>query len=167
MFKVNDTVMYGRNGACKVKDIQRESFGGAEKEYYILTPVYESNSTVYVPVEGAEVKLKKLLSKSEIDSVIGEASAKKSVWIEDSRRRREAASAVIKSGNHADVISLVKLYHAKKEEFEAANKKFFVADDRNLQEAESLLFQEFSIVLNIEKKDIFPLIEGKLKVSNA
>lgn len=164
MFKINDTVMYGRNGACKIKDIQREKFGDAEKEYYIMTPIYESNSTVYVPVDGAEGKLKKLLSKSEIASAINDAARQEAVWIEDSRRRREAASAVLKSGSHADVIALVKLYHAKKDEFEAVNKKFFVADDRALQEAESLLYQEFSVVLNIEKKDVFPLVSGKIDI---
>ncbi len=164
MFKVNDTVMYARNGACKITNIRCESFDGTEKEYYFLSPIYDSKSTVYVPVEGAEKKLKKLLSKQEIAAAIDEAATQSLNWIDDSRRRREKANDIIKSGSHTDIIRLIKLYHTKKEELDAEHKKFFVADDRALQEAESLLLQEFSIVLNIEKSDIIPLIEGKLDI---
>lgn len=165
MFKVNETVMYGRSGACTIKDIQKENFSGAEREYYILTPIYESHSTVYVPVDNAHTKLKKLLSKQEIADIISEAAKFDEQWIDDNKLRREKAGVTVKSSNYVQIIRLIKLYRAKKAEFEENHKKFFIVDDKVLQEAENLLFQEFSIVLDIEKNDFFALISGKKKIA--
>ncbi|MBM6861086.1 CarD family transcriptional regulator, partial [Clostridium saudiense] len=36
MFKVNDYIMYGTTGVCKIIDIKKQKFlGREEKEYYI------------------------------------------------------------------------------------------------------------------------------------
>ena len=40
MFKINDYIMYGTTGVCKVSDITKEAIGDLKlKEYYVLTPI--------------------------------------------------------------------------------------------------------------------------------
>lgn len=161
MFNIGDTVMYGRSGACVIKSVKDENFSGEVRRYYVLSPVYEQNSTVYVPMDIASEKLKKILSEEEIRNVISLAAREDAEWIEDNKLRRENASSVIRSCDHILIIRLIKLYRAKKAEFEAMHRKFFVADDKALADAEKLLFREFSITLDIQEKDVFPLICGK------
>lgn len=47
MFQVNDMVSYGTSGVCELTAIEERDCGGKMVEYYILKPVYSSNSTVW------------------------------------------------------------------------------------------------------------------------
>ena len=35
MFKVNDVLVYGSQGVCKIVDIEEKSISGAKKKYYV------------------------------------------------------------------------------------------------------------------------------------
>lgn len=48
MHKINDTVLYGTEGVCKIKDIAKENFGEGIMEYYVLQPIYKQSLTIYV-----------------------------------------------------------------------------------------------------------------------
>ncbi len=52
MFSVEDYVVCGNKGVCKVDRIATLDITGVDKneEYYILKPVYHTGSTVYISV---------------------------------------------------------------------------------------------------------------------
>lgn len=50
MFSINDTVLYGANGVCRITDICQKEFSGVIKDYYILTPLSNETMTIFVPV---------------------------------------------------------------------------------------------------------------------
>ncbi len=39
MYKIGDTVLYGREGVCKIKDIVTRKLNNIDKQYYFLTPL--------------------------------------------------------------------------------------------------------------------------------
>ena len=46
MFSKNEYIIYGSTGVCKIIDIVKKKFGfNKEREYYILKPAYDTNST--------------------------------------------------------------------------------------------------------------------------
>lgn len=47
MFKVDDYIMYGMMGVCKVVEIISEKFINiVKREYYVLSPIYFNNTTI-------------------------------------------------------------------------------------------------------------------------
>ncbi|MDU2291865.1 MAG: CarD family transcriptional regulator [Clostridium celatum] len=45
MFKVDDYIMYGITGVCKVIDITNEKFiNGDKRDYYVLSPIHNNNT---------------------------------------------------------------------------------------------------------------------------
>ncbi len=47
LFKIDDYIMYGMTGVCKVMDITNERFtNGIKKEYYVLSPIYSNNTVI-------------------------------------------------------------------------------------------------------------------------
>ena len=67
MFKVNDYIMYGTTGVCKIIEIKKEKFlGRQEMEYYILEPVYSKNTVIKIPVDNTTIKMREVLSKEDI-----------------------------------------------------------------------------------------------------
>ena len=59
MFKVNDVIIYGTQGVCKIEDIEEKSISGTKKAYYVIKPVNDNGSTIFAPTDN-EFVLKKM-----------------------------------------------------------------------------------------------------------
>lgn len=163
MFQINDTVMYGNSGVCRVEDIRWEQFNSDSAVlYYVLKPVYESHSTIYCPVNSDKIKIRKLLSLEEIDEFIQMMPDVDTVWIENDQLRKEKYIDILKRSDHKELIMLLKTLHMKREEKEKFGRKFHSSDERIMKEAEHILHGEFAHVLHIQQEDVVDFIMGKL-----
>ena len=71
MYKIGDTVLYGRVCVCKIKDIVTRKLNNIDKQYYFLTPL-DDHITILVPTDNEEAlsKMRKVLSKKDIYELI-------------------------------------------------------------------------------------------------
>ena len=71
-YNIGDMVSYGLNGVCLVEDIKTLDFFGETDEYYVLKPVYDGRSTVFVPCskELLVSRMKRVMKPSEIYELI-------------------------------------------------------------------------------------------------
>ena len=58
MFQVNDVIIYGNQGVCKIAAIEEKSISGAKREYFTLRPIKEQGPTIYAPTNNALVQNK-------------------------------------------------------------------------------------------------------------
>lgn len=73
MFKVNDYVMYGSTGVCKIIDISKEkhiSINSEETDYYVLHPVFNYNIVIKIAVNNPNAPIRAILTKDEVLSLI-------------------------------------------------------------------------------------------------
>ena len=168
MVKVNDTVLYGAMGVCRVDSIEKMKFGREKKEYYILTAVNNPDSTFYVPVDSTELvaKMKRILSVDEIFEVIAEVVKEADIWIDDDNERRIKFGEIVGKGDRKELMLLVRSLYNHKLTQESIGKKFHAADERCLKDAERLLHDEFSYVLNLTPEQIAPFIEEQIAIIN-
>lgn len=163
MFCINDTVMYGNSGVCKIVDIRPEKLAGKKMTYYILKPAENENMTIYCPVDSDKVKMRRLLSLEEVYQLISIMPDTAIEWIEDDQQRKEAYTEIVRSGNHRELVKLIKTLYVKREERLSTGRKFHAADERIMKEAENMLYGEFSSVLHIRRDEVIPFIMGKLE----
>lgn len=165
MFQINDTITYGTNGVCKIDDITMKEFMGATKEYYVLKPVSDSASTLYVPVHNEKVvsKMKKILSKQEVYQLIETMPEQENIWFQKDNERKEQYKKIIADGDHGKLIGMIKAIYLQKKKREEEGKRLHISDDRFFKEAERILYDEFQYVLNIKKEELLPLIFSKIK----
>lgn len=156
MFQVGDTVRYGQSGICKIEEICDMTFGGTTQCYYVLMPLFKTGSMVYVPVENMELVSRMLppLTQEEVDAAIRTVREKKVEWIRDFRRRSEFAKKALSSGDRTEALYLIKsIYHHKKEIL-GQGARIHTTDDYFLKDAETLIFNEFSFVMDRSYEDI-------------
>ena len=160
MFRVNDTVNYSTTGVCKIVDIKTESFTGEESRYYVLKPVHQEGSTVYVPTENETLvaKMHKILCRKDVNDLIDQMPTCQLDWIEDEKNRQEAYKKIVAGGDRKDLIGLIRTMYFKQQELTAAGKKLHAADERIMKEAEKLLYDEFSVVFDVRPEEVLPLI---------
>ncbi len=164
-FEKDQMVVYGKMGVCRVVDRQMLVFGGAAKtEYYILAPLRDPRSLVYVPCDNVALlgRLRPLLSREDIDSLLSRVPQEEIAWIEDRGDRASAYRGVMNGGDRKQIVRLVRCLLAKKNEKAAAGKKLSSADEVLLQECVRLVEEEFSLALDIPAASVGAYIEDKL-----
>ena len=162
MFKQGDTVMYGSHGVCCVTDVREETFGPVRRMYYVLQPKKDARSTFYCPV-AQEERLRALLTKDEVLCLIREMPLTDIVWEEDDNARRERFAAVLKSGDHREVVRLIKTLYQQRRVRAEQGKRLHLADERMMQEAERLLYEEIAYVMDIPPDKVVAYIEETLE----
>lgn len=156
MFKVNEIVMYGLNGVCKVVEVEEKNLLGTKKEYLVLKPVNGDNSTYFVPIDNDSLleKLHTVLTEKEIAQIIASVSDESEIWIDDEKKRKEYYKKIITIGNHADLIRMIKSIHLKKREREEMGKQLHISDERFLKDAKKILYDEFQYVLKLSEQEL-------------
>lgn len=168
MFKVNDVITYGTQGVCKIVDIEEKTVSGAKKKYYVLKPIKDQCSTIYAPIDNEHVskKMRRLLTKDEINNLIDSMPDEKTDWISNDNERKECYNGILASGDHLELIKMIKAIYAHKKEREADGKRLHMSDEHFFKAAEQILYNEFQYVLDLSCKDdlmsyIFEQIETK------
>ena len=164
-FEKDQYVVYGKIGVCRVVDRQMLSFGSAEKEeYYTLAPRHDPRSSIYVPCgnETLMARLRPLLTKDEIDTMLVHVTEEDIPWIDDRSERASSFRAILNEGDRRQLVRLVRCIYAKKREKIAAGKKLSAVDETFQQECIRLVEEEFALALDIPMSAVDEYIRDRL-----
>ena len=167
MYQVNENVLYGSQGVCRIIEIAKKDFQGSQMEYYILKPVENNASTIYVPVnnEALTGKMRRVLSPEEIERLIASAPQQPSVWIENDNDRKEAYKAVLSGGDRMALLKVIQALYLHQEELRKKGKRLHLADEHIFKAAEKILYEEFALALHITPEQVPPFIRSRIQSS--
>ena len=165
IFHVGDTVMHPSEGVCSIAELRRMDISSAPQTYYILKPAAQkSSSTVYMPVARGNAVLRRLLSRADILGLIHGSGEYAGLWIADSKQRKEAFARILSEGNYAKIIRMIFEIHQERMRREQEGRKPCASDEAILAEAERLLHQEFSYVLQMSADEVAAFVCSELGV---
>lgn len=158
--KIGTYVLYGKTGVCLVKE-QTVMNGG---QYYVLSPVSDSRSSVYVPLSNDELigRMHPLLSREEIDLLLSSADEVRMEWPEDRNERAALCRGVLCGGDRKELVRLLCCLMRRKVERIDMGKRLSSMDENFLQECVRLVQEEFSMVLGIPAREVGPYIQERL-----
>ena len=160
-FSIGDYVMYGSSGVCRISGLEKHNFDGQhETDYISLVPVSSASSKYYIPKKNSDSKIRSLISKEQINQLIDEIPDTAATWFSDSHERKNAFTSIIKSDDYKQIISMIKALHMHKDLNK--RKKLNSSDENFMRKAESLMYQEFSIVLGISQDDVTDYISKRI-----
>lgn len=161
-----DTVVYGNNGICRVDDIQNMTFPGERKPrpYFVLRPINSKNSVLFVPRDNEALcsKMRAVLSKHQIDTMLSHLSQEEAPWIADKNERFERFHQTLRQGIHEELLAMIRCIHLHKQELAGMNRKLTSSDDSILQTAEKLVREEFAYALEIPQEEVGGYIRSRL-----
>ena len=155
MFSIEDLVVYGIHGVCKIADVEEKNIDGKNVSYYVLVPEEHAGAKFYVPIHNtaAVAKLRPLLTKEALEALLHSDEVKHDAWIADESKRKQRYKELICSGDRAAIISMVRALHVQKDLQLAAGRKFHLCDENFLRDAEKLLSSEISRVLGMAQSE--------------
>lgn len=168
MFKVNDVVVYSSQGVCEIIGIEEQKIDGEIKSYFVLKPKNSKGSTCYVPTwnEKAWSKIRKVMTKQDVDALIDSMPNKKPTWITNENERKETYRRILSSGDQAAIISMMQALFFHKKEREAEGKRLHMTDEHFMKDAEQLLYNEWQYILNVDKAGLIAYILKRLERNN-
>lgn len=165
MYQVGDTVMYGTEGVCTIADLQKMKVGRETSLYYVLRPVYREGSTIFVPVgnETLTAKMRRLLTKEDIDSLLAHICREELNWIEDAAERKAEFHRILTAGDRKELLGMIRALYLHRQSLQSAGKRLRTNDDQMLRDAEKLLNDEFALVLNIQPHEVSDYIRVRVE----
>ena len=156
MFSVDDYVIYGSEGVCRVESIGHPDIAGLDKlkSYYTLSPVYRCGK-IYTPVDST-IHMRRVISKDHAQELIGEI---KEINCDldvpkDAKLANVYYRDLVRSYECKKLISVIKYVFSKQREFAAAKRNVPAVDLKFFKIAEDMLYSEFAFVLGIEPKEV-------------
>ncbi len=153
MLNIGECVIYGSHGLCKVREILVPSFleRGKEKQYYMMISAVDAGSVLYVPVDGAEDKVREVISADYAEGLIDDIEDIDELELPEGKKAEPAILEVIKRNVADEMMGLVKSLRKIKALREVQGKKFATLNEKYLNIAEKLLFTELAFSLETEK----------------
>lgn len=155
MFKVNDYVVYGLTGVCRVEDIMRSDHDdNSETQYYVLQPVYNDNMTIKVPVNNPNILMRSISTKDDVLSLIAMMPGIDTIWIDNDKERVNNYKSALRTGKTEEWAKVIKTLYREREARTAEGRKLKKTDEDILNTAEKYLNEEFAVVLNIAPNEV-------------
>lgn len=159
MFCVGQTVLYGSNGVCVVDDVTEKRIGKTKMQYYVLKPLCNNTSTLFVPTANQQLvsKMRRILTEDEAEAILRDLPPCGD-WNDNKQERSEQFRAIITEGSCVELIRLIRLVRTHGQEQLAGGKRLHITDERFLKEAEKMICEEFSLVLHISRDEVLERI---------
>ncbi|MBE6887413.1 MAG: hypothetical protein E7484_03215 [Ruminococcaceae bacterium] len=165
-FAVNDYVIYGKSGLCKVSEIKTVHMANTKNKYYVLNAVNGNQVTIYVPCNNTTLvsKMRLPMTKEEIDLLLSNTKGQEIKWIDNNNERNEYFHSIAESENYKDWLLLIGCIYMKKREKLAAGKHLSSHDENTLKLLEKLIEDEFCYSLQLDKNQVSNYIKEKLEI---
>ena len=170
MFAIGSSVVYKSEGVCVISDIRAECFGApAGEQYYVLTPVRDSRSVLFVPVnnEALTAFMRELMSADEINKMVDELRGQRLELPPECRVRNNLFKDIISRGDRRELVVLVLTLSEKIEQTVAAGKKVGTTEMSAISRAERMLYEEFCATTDISSiSQVVPFLRGELRLGS-
>jgi len=164
MYKEGEYIVCGINGICQVEGTTTLNINGVDKtrEYYLLKPVFSNKSVVYKPTDLDDGTLRKALTRDEAKKLLDSIPSIETLAIGDEKTLEKTYKELIHSSNPANLVTLIKTIHLRKEKRLLKGFKITALDSRYFKQAEDYLYSELSVALDTPREEIRDFVSRQI-----
>lgn len=160
MYKVNEIVSYSSQGICEITEICQREIAGIVMDYYVMKPVFDSRSTVFVPVSNEKLvsRMRRVMSPGEASELIETINDGEILWVDNDAERRDLYQSILTEGLPSRLAALLRTLILRKRTLETASRKLRSTDETCMRTAEKLIVRECSYALGEDQDSLTQLI---------
>ena len=165
MYQIGEQVIYGIHGVCSVAGVEEKRIDGRCVSYLILEPIHKGDSRYLVPShnQAAMGKIRRILSEEALVALLDSDAVRNTAWIKDENQRKQEYRESIVSGDPTWLMQLVRMLYQHRQTQKASGRKIHLCDENFLRDAERLLTEEISIVMNMDQVQAKQYLQQRLK----
>ena len=140
---------------CRVNDISSMDFSGSDRLYYSLTPSFENDTTIYIPVDSDKVLMREIMTKQEAERFVLS-------WPDIAcEPHAKAHQQILKSGNCLELGAMIKEITRQSISGKRSGKALSGNQRDVIKIAQKLLYGELSVALDIDPAKVPEYIEKR------
>lgn len=165
MFGKGEYVVCGSKGVCTVEDVTTLNVPGVDgrKEYYVLKPVYNCSTTVYIPIDAGRESMRGVLSAAEAKKLIRGMEKIAPIVIENDKLLEQEYRGCMRTNLCEEWVRILKTTYQRKLKRQEMGRKVTAVDAKYSRIAEESLYGELAVALGIPKDRVPSYIEEELK----
>ena len=165
MYSVGEFVVKPNTGICKIDEIVMMSLGGSEeKPYYVLFPIDNEKSKIFVSADADRKRLRLAMTKEEAAAFLDEVPAMQEISVPSDKLREQQYKEAFRTNEAKELVGVIKHLYARTKKRIAIGKKITSTDERYYRQAEKALYSELAFSLGTEfseiQKKIMEMIEA-------
>lgn len=166
--KKNAHVVYGTNGLCLVENVCEMAFSAGEpqKTYFILRPIADRGSTIYIPHDN-EILLSRLrpaFTEKQAKDLLAKGAISDMEWVEDRKQRLLSFREILQQNQPLSLLQLIQCIGTQRDALILINKKLSSADREILSDALRAVTEEFSFALALPRDEVVTQISQALSI---
>lgn len=154
MLQIGDYVVSSSNGICKIEEETWQDWSGEKTLYFVLIPINEKGSKVYIPVKTAEQRVRKAMTESEAWQLISNLKLLPDIVIENQKFCEKEYKTAIYSGDPVMVARAIKTIYSRMRVRTSSGKKATAIDERYFKTAIHILHSELSYALGCKEDEV-------------
>lgn len=165
MFGKGEFVVCGSKGVCTVENITKLNMPGVdrEREYYVLKPVYNFGTTVYIPVDSGKESMRGVLSASEANKLIRRMDDIAPIAIANDKLLEQEYRGCMRTNLCEEWVRILKTTYQRKVKRQEMGRKVTAVDAKYSRIAEESLYGELAVALGIPREKVPDYIEKAME----
>lgn len=158
MFDIGDNVIY-KHEVCTIKELKK---GRNDKDYYTLVPIEDSSLKIELPVDLANEKVRKIITKEDALELIKKMPKIDTIEV-NTKFLDNIYKNLLVDETHESLIRIIKTTYLRNKERIENKKKLSDKDEYYFNLAEKYLYNELSISLNMNYEETKKYIINELE----
>ena len=152
-------ISYCGHGVCRIDGLRKMNFGKGEQDYLVIAPINENGATIYLSADNPNIqtKIRPVLTKAEIDSVLAGIRSERMAWIDDRKTRVAQFQQILSNSEPRSLLLMAFCLQNRREEKGLPSSELDI-----LHKAQNIIDQEFSFALEIPKQEIRQYIHDRI-----
>ncbi len=152
MFEKHEYVFHESGGICQVADICKSPLDNmpADKDYYILQPVQDANSMIYVPVDSDCIFLRGLMNRQTAEELLSKMSAVEIIDEKNPKLLRAKYIETLRTHEPIEWVRVIKTVEARIKLLAARSQRISETERSFLERAKKNLYGELALSLELD-----------------
>lgn len=156
MFHRDEYVFHESGGICKIADIQISPIDGmpSDRLYYVLKPIQEPNSVIYIPVDSDRIFLRRLLSQEEAKSLLDHIPSVEAIEETNSKFLRAKYNEAMKTHDPLEWVRVIKTVYQRSMATGSRGSRLSESERGFSELAKRYLHTELALALDLQPQDM-------------
>ena len=164
-FQCGDQVVYGVQGVCRIVEVEHRKVDQKIVEYFVLVPCSQTDARYYVPVhnQAALAKMRKLLSRSELEALLDSEEVREDYWIPEENLRKGSYRNLLARGASPEMIGTIRALYAQRQKQMELGRRLHLCDENFLKDAQRILCAEVAQILQVSPREAEDYLRTRLE----
>jgi len=156
MFERDDYVFHESGGVCRIDDICYAPLENmpADRQYYIIKPLHDPNSVIYMPVDSTGVFLRRLLNREEAKALLDAIPRVELIEEPNAKQLRARYIEAMRTHDPIEWVRVIKTVHRRIQMQTSPSRRISDTERSFAEHAKRHLHTELALALGIPAQEM-------------